>query len=134
VKLKRRPPCTTLATRLMATTRSMYAVFSALPSRRLSRRSRRSLCGPPPRRCGPAMIPSLLRTRLQRQSTVAGTVSHRGHPAVVVVARAVEDSTFDACGTRPLGYELADLARFGGLVAVHVAQVGQIGRASCREI
>src|SRR6185436_5426072 len=58
VKLKRRPPFTTLATRLIATTRSRCGVFStgALPrppSRRLSRRLPPSVLppDPPPRRC-----------------------------------------------------------------------------------
>src|SRR5690348_11934720 len=50
VKLKRRPPFTTLATRLIATTRSTYAVLSAWPPRRSSRPPRRS---PPPRRWDP---------------------------------------------------------------------------------
>src|SRR3954447_5053330 len=48
VKLKRRPPWTTLATRLMATTRSTYWLFSA-PPRRSSR--------PPPRRSPPERCP-----------------------------------------------------------------------------
>src|SRR5690349_5069907 len=47
VKLNRRPPWTTLATRLMVTTRSRYAVPLSAPPRRSSRRSRRS---PPPLR------------------------------------------------------------------------------------
>src|SRR4051794_30209649 len=48
VKLKRRPPWTILATRLMATTRSTYWLFSA-PPRRSSR--------PPPRRSPPERCP-----------------------------------------------------------------------------
>src|SRR5829696_1821586 len=71
VKLNRRPPRWTLATRLIATTRSMYAVLSAPPSRRpsRSRRSRRSAPAPPPRRWGPAMTASssvLVRTSGRR--------------------------------------------------------------------
>src|SRR5215212_8499073 len=68
VKLKRRPPLTTLATRLIVTTRSMYWLFSpeSRPSRpprppwpsRPPRRSGRSppaVAGPVPRRCGPGI-------------------------------------------------------------------------------
>src|SRR5690606_34531782 len=56
VKLKRRPPLTTLATRLIATTRSRCGVLSAdalprPPSRRLSRRPPSLPPDPPPRRC-----------------------------------------------------------------------------------
>src|SRR5918994_812975 len=57
VKLNRRPPLTTFATRLMATTRSTYAVLSA-PPRRSSRPPRRSPPRSPPERCprwGPLM-------------------------------------------------------------------------------
>src|SRR5579859_4584912 len=56
VKLNRRPPWTTLATRLMVTTRSRYAVPLSAPPRRSSRRSRRSP-PPPPRRGAAITVP-----------------------------------------------------------------------------
>src|SRR4249919_407582 len=136
VKLKRRPPLTTLATRLIATTRSTYAVFSAPASRRPSRRSRRSPDpAPPPRRWGPAItgLPQSLRwsrsgsrsaARSQRQPTLAGAVGDRRDPPVVAVAAPVEHHGLDAGGLRTLGDELADPAGLGGLVAVRAAKAG----------
>src|SRR3954447_16889496 len=140
VKLKRRPPLTTLATRLMVTTRSTYAFLSAAASRRLSRpppgRSRRSLPpapapAPVPRRWGPGIRrSSSLRRRWcggrgssQRQPTLAGAVGDGRDPAVVLVAPTVEDDGLDAGVLRPRGDELADLAGLGGLVALEGAQV-----------
>src|SRR3954454_15673405 len=117
VKLKRRPPLTTLATRLMVTTRSTYAFFSAAASRRLSRpppwRSRRSLPpapAPVPRRWGPGIRRSsslvlggpLTRGRAasqaasQGQPTLTGAVRDGGAAAVVLVAAAVEDHRVQA--------------------------------------
>src|SRR3954467_10461158 len=58
VKLNRRPPLTTLATRLIATTRSMYAVLSPPCPRRSSRPRDRS--PPPVRRWAPLMFLVLL--------------------------------------------------------------------------
>src|SRR5919202_226929 len=149
VKLKRRPPLTTLATRLMVTTRSKKAVFSAPPSRsrRLSR-SRRSRPPPvfspplvpapvpPPRRWGPAITRSFSLAGLgwrrdacfweapcsQRQAALAGDVGHGRHPAVVAVATPVEDHGLDARCPGTLGHALAHLARLGRLVAVDGAQ------------
>src|SRR5580698_4874427 len=113
VKLNRRPPLTTLATRLIVTTCSRYAAcLSAwLPPRRSSRRSRRSLPPlppllpplPPPRRGAPGISPSsFLHCRTycgacsQPQSAFPGSVSHGGDPAMVLVAAAVEDHRADA--------------------------------------
>src|SRR3954471_11865275 len=138
VKLNRRPPLTTLATRLMVTTRSTKAVFSPPPSRsrRLSRsrRSRRPPPSPPlvpapvppPRRWGPAIRRSfsLARSCSQAEAALAGAVGDRRDPAVVAVAAAVEDNRVDAGRAGPLGDALADLAGLGGLVAVEGAQVG----------
>src|SRR4028119_1739818 len=112
VKLKRRPPLTTLATRLIVTTRSTKAVFSAPAPRRLSRspRPRRPpalsllpvplllpvlVPAPPPRRWGPAIRRSfsLARSRRhaggsQRQPALACAVGDSRHAPVVPVAAA----------------------------------------------
>src|SRR3954452_18231000 len=138
VKLKRRPPLTTLATRLMVTTRSTYAFFSAAASRRLSRpppwRSRRSLPpapAPVPRRWGPGIrrSSSLVlgggsAARSQGQPTLTGAVRDGGDAAVVLVAAAVEDHRVDPGLAGALGDQLADPAGLGGLVRVEGAQVG----------
>src|SRR6478735_6283738 len=132
VKLKRRPPLTTLATRLIATTRSMYAVLSAAwPPRRSSRLPRRSPPAPV-RRWDPLMfeLPSLfqsrswLLSRSEREATLAGAVGERGDAPVVLVAGAVEDHALDTGGLGALGDELTDLAGLGGLVALEGADVG----------
>src|SRR4051812_30916179 len=142
VKLKRRPPLTTLATRLIVTTRSTKAVFSAPLSRRLSRsrRSRRPplfsppllvpALVPPPRRWGGAirrsfsLAGSLGRCGCsQRQASLAGALRHRGHPAVVAVAAAVEDDRLDPGLAGPGRHELADPAGLGSLVALEDPQV-----------
>src|SRR5215471_17023336 len=104
VKLKRRPPLTTLATRLMVTTCSRYAAcFSAAPPRRSSRRSRRS--PPLPRRGAPGISPSSslycrawcsqLRCS-QLQPAFPGAVRERRDAAVVAIAAAVEHHGRDA--------------------------------------
>src|SRR5262249_37160404 len=106
----------------------MYAVFSAPPSRRLSR-SRRSRRSPPPApvaplRWGPGIrtSSSLVRSRCssgssQGQPSLAGAVRDRRDPAVVLVAATVEHHGLDAGGLGPLGHELADLLGLGRLVA-----------------
>src|SRR5918911_1037028 len=95
VKLNRRPPLTTLATRLIDTTRSRCGVFSAgaLPrpplSRRFSRRPPPSeLPDPPPLRCGPGIRRSPF---LELESGFAGRLGERGDAARVLVATPVED-------------------------------------------
>src|SRR5690606_12321020 len=87
VNENRRPPLTTLATRLISTTRSWRSRPAGL--------TERSIC-----------IRSLF---LDCQSGLAGTVRHGLHPAVVLVAAAVEHGALDAGGLRALGDELADL-------------------------
>src|SRR6266545_2373599 len=121
VKLNRRPPFTTLATRLIATTRSRCGVFSAgalprpPPSRRFSRRPPPSvLPDPPPLRCCPGMDdPSL-----ELESGFAGSVRQGREATRVAVATTVEDDLADAGGLGPLGQERADLGRDRLLVAV----------------
>src|SRR5450631_3755633 len=151
VKLKRRPPLTTLETRLMVTTRSTKAFLSgALSLPRLSRSRpppRRSLRSPPPvplaapapapapvpRRWGPGIRrSSSQKSRAPRasqgQTALARTVSQRRDTAVVTVATAVKDNRIDTGALGPLSEQLANLARLGGLVAVEGAQVGFHGR------
>src|SRR5660398_277614 len=87
VKLKRRPPLTTLETRLMVTTRSMNLHSGSLPRRLLSRR--------------PLFLSamSFLRSssRLQGQATLSGAVGHRRNATAVLVSATVEDDRLDAC-------------------------------------
>src|SRR3712207_2473120 len=127
VKLNRRPPLTTLATRLIATTRSTYAVLSApWAPRRSSRPPRRS----PPARCprwGPLMTgSSSLRfsSSSEPQAALAGAVGNGCDPTVVLVAGPVEDHAFDTGCLRALGHQLAHQAGLGGLVALLGAEVG----------
>src|SRR4249919_1826996 len=128
VKLKRRPPLTTLATRLIVTSRSMYGVLSwAAPPRPPSRRSRRSPersppdpeFGPPPsRRVRPGIRRSLpCQPSSELQTALAGGVGERRDPAVVVVATPVEHDGADARLASPLGDQLADRGGAGLLVA-----------------
>src|SRR5579872_6558163 len=150
VKLNRRPPLTTLATRLMVTTCSRYAVcFSAWLPRRSSRRSRRSPPPLPPRRGAPGISGSFRnvrnvrngadlggRTKLQScsqlEATFTCTVGDGGDPAMVLVAAAVEDHGADAGGLGPLREQLADLARLGGLVALGALD-GTVERGGLRQ-
>src|SRR3954469_23447870 len=117
VKLNRRPPLTTLATRLIVTTRSRWLLFSAAsrpPRPPPSRRSRRSPRSPdelpperlPPPRCGPVIGPSPYRGTalpLELQPCFARCVGERRDPAGVAVATAVEHDLRHACGLRGLG-------------------------------
>src|SRR5882757_3470474 len=130
VKLKRRPPLTTFATRLMATTRSRCGVFSwAGPPRPPSRRSRRSPRSPPPpsRRVRPGhRRPSQFQWCAcfsELQPRLAGGVRQRGDAAVVVVTAAVEDDLVDAGFLGAGRDQLAHLGGAGLLVAVHRADV-----------
>src|SRR5450631_3489004 len=148
VKLKRRPPLTTLETRLMVTTRSTKAFLSGALSRRLSRSRpppRRSLRSPPlaplaapaptpvPRRWGPGIRrSSSQKSRAARasqgQTALACTVSERSDAAVVTVAAAVKDDRVDAGALGARSEQLANLARLGRLVAVERSEVGFHGR------
>src|SRR5215510_1351035 len=143
VKLNRRPPWTTLATRLMVTTRSRYAVPLSAPPRRSSRRSRRS---PPalPRRGVAAISSSFFRYRersrrswsqcralcgcSQGQPAFPGAVRQGSDPAVVGVAAPVEHGGGDARLLCPAGEQLTRPARLGPLVAFGVTDAGFQGR------
>src|SRR5438270_6277242 len=129
VKLNRRPPLTTLATRLIVTTRSRYALFSGAlaPLLRPSPRPRRSPRSPPRSlvppvrepRCGPGIrsSPSSWCTS-ELQSGFAGRVSERGDASGVGGAGPVEHDLADARGLRCLGELRAGLLGLRGLVAV----------------
>src|SRR5215469_6213439 len=122
VKLNLRPPCTTLATRLIVTTRSRYAVpFSGPAPRRSSRRSRRSPPPPAPRRCAAAIRSSSSVVGCgrgsQRQSALAGAVGERGNAAVVGIAPTIEYRRANAGLGRALRQQRANLLGLGCLVA-----------------
>src|SRR5918992_487653 len=89
VNEKRRPPLTTLATRLISTTRSC-----------------RSRPVGDTDRSGAAMKSS----SLEVQSALAGALRERLHAAVVLVAAAIEHDAFDAGGLGALGEQLAGAA------------------------
>src|ERR671926_770771 len=95
VNEKRRPPLTTLATRLISTTRSW--------------RSRPEL---ETERSGAAME-SFEGSGLEVQAALAGTLGEGLDAAVVLVSAAVEHRGVDAGGLRALGEPLAAL---GGLL------------------
>src|SRR5690606_38069426 len=128
VKLKRRPPFTTLATRLIVTTRSMYAVLSA-PWLRLSR-PRRSPPWRSPARC-PRWAP-LMRTsstlscsssRSEGQAALTGAVGQGRDATVVLVAGTVEDDRLDTGLLGARSHELADALGLLGLVRGQGPQV-----------
>src|SRR4051794_7610162 len=116
VKLKRRPPFTTLATRLIATTRSTYAVLSAPPRPPSRPPPRRSFEPRSPPRCprwAPLMSGSSslvcvsgVTLRSERQTTLAGAVGQGCDSAVVLVAGAVEDHALHTSRLGALGHEL----------------------------
>src|SRR5690349_17276471 len=93
VKEKRRPPLTTLATRLISTTRS----WRSRPA------GETDLSG--------AAIRGFLRVEgLEGQAALAGALGQRLDTAVVLVAAAVEDGGLDARGLRALGQQHAGTA------------------------
>src|SRR3954449_7077264 len=91
VNENRRPPLTTLATRLISTTRSW--------------RSRPEL---DTERSGAAMSPSRVAV-LDGQAALAGALGQGLDTAVVLVAATVEDRALDAGGLRALGEQLPGL-------------------------
>src|SRR5688572_1869576 len=132
VKLNRRPPLTTLATRLMVTTRSRCGVFSAMsrgprpPSRPRPRPSRPPpsrlppsvlLPDPEPRRCGPG-IPVHSPFCLELESGATSGVGQRSDSSGVLVAAPVEDDLADPGRLGPLRDQCAHLGGDGLLVSV----------------
>ena len=104
VNEKRRPPLTTLATRLISTTRSCRSRPVADTDR-----------------SGAAMS-SFEVAVLEVQAALAGALGERLHAAVVLVAAAVEHGGLDAGGLRALGQQLA--GALGLLERLERAQVG----------
>src|ERR1700674_1714611 len=102
-KPKRRPPFTTLATRLMWTSLSTRppSRSSRPPRSRPRPRSRRSRCS------------AILHRPLELQSTLAGGVGERLDAPVIEIAAAIEDDRLHALGDGALGHELAH--RFRGV-------------------
>src|SRR6185436_18501327 len=94
VNEKRRPPLTTLATRLISTTRSWRSRPAGLIDRSWAI-GRRRVAGAPWR-------PS------EAQTALARAPRERADPAVVAITAAVEDDPIHPGGTSTLGQELAD--------------------------
>src|SRR5690606_4005411 len=107
-KENRRPPLTTLATRLMLTTRSArsrsFGVIGVATGK----------------------LPVRI---LERQPGLARGLGHRGHPAVVGEAVAVEDHRLDIVRLALLGDQLANARGVGLLVAFRLTRelLGQRG-------
>src|SRR5436189_3590576 len=87
VNEKRRPPLTTLATRLISTTRSWRSRPAGLTVRSMA-----------------VSVPMKL---LDGEAALAGPVGERLDAPVVLVAAAVEDGPLDARGLRALGQQRA---------------------------
>src|SRR5947209_19015417 len=87
VNEKRRPPLTTLATRLISTTRSWRSRPAAETERSRAIRSQGS--------------------GLEAQAALAGAFGERLHAPVVLVAAAIEHGAVDACLGRALGQRRA---------------------------
>src|ERR687894_3173778 len=105
VNEKRRPPLTTLATRLISTTRSWRS--------RPAEDTDRSMTA----------IREVPESSdwLEDQAALAGAVCERLHAAVVLVAAAIEHGGLDACGLGPLGEKLA-----GALGLLHLGKGAKI--------
>src|SRR5882757_7288953 len=140
VKLNRRPPLTTLETRLIVTIRSIRLLFSP-PSRpprppRSSRRPRPPSRAPPPRlsvRPAPVPVPAACSAIMQTFRTSSSSefepafargVSQRSDTPAIGVATAVEDHGVDPCGLGALGDQLSDPHAVGLLVALDGTHVG----------
>src|SRR5258706_523911 len=107
-KLNRRPPLTTLATRLMLTTRS----FS----------SGRSF----------GLIGAAIEISLELQAALAGALGDRSDAAVVVEAVAVEHHRGDLRGLALLGHQLAHFLGQLALLALAVLELRR-ERRGCRQ-
>src|SRR5262249_54068354 len=114
LKLKRRPPFTTFATRLIWTTFSLSSTPRSSTMRRWL---------PPP-------ICAIARVSSELEAALAGAVRHGAHAAVVQESVAVEDDLGDALLLAAAGDEQADLLRrldVGGLLEL-LAQLRCAGR------
>src|SRR5213594_1387624 len=136
---KRRPPFTTLATRLIEITFSTRPSPSRCRSPPSSRRGppRPRPRGPRPRRPRPQTRPRLarlpafpVRSPLKLQSTFPGAVGHRLHAPVVLIAGAVEHDLGDTALLRLGRDQLSQREALRGLaLAVDVDALGAIRRA-----
>src|SRR5579875_101585 len=115
LKLKRLPPCTTLATRLICTTCSSNS-FSSPPKRREFRLSL-TLAG--------------LLLLLELQARLASCLGYGFYSTVVLIASAVEDDGGNALFARALGDRLSDQARLQRL-GMLVRELFTHGRLECR--
>src|SRR3954447_1149681 len=104
VNEKRRPPLTTLATRLISTTRS----WRSRPEAEMDRSG--------------AAMKSFEGSGLEREAALPGALGQRLDAAVVLVAAAVAHGGLDAGGLRPLGQQLA-----GPLGLLHPLERAQVG-------
>src|SRR5258706_1074181 len=95
-KPKRRPPFTTLATRLMLT--SFSTISPSSPRLRSPPRSRRS----------PLSLRAILRPLLEGQAALTGGVGQGFHPAMKQIRTTVEDHFLDPGGDGAFGQQLAD--------------------------
>src|SRR3954453_8528995 len=115
VNEKRRPPLTTLATRLISITRSCR-------SRPLGLTVSTAI--------EPTKVAGLHCRSSEFQAALAGALSDRGDTAVEAVPASVEDAGFDAGGLGPLGEQLPGVLRL--LHRVELAQLGLGPGGSCQ--
>src|SRR5229473_2284827 len=142
-KPKRRPPFTTLATRLMPTSFSTKSLSSRSPRWRSPSRPRppRSRppedrapaddrspppgrAPPPPGRAPPPGVRAMKALSLENEPALAGGVGQGLDPAMEEIAAAVEHDGGDAGGLGALGDELAD-GRRGGPVGALLQALAQ---------
>src|SRR5262245_27704240 len=103
-KLKRRPPLTTFATRLMWMTRSL-SFSSSICSNAIAFSQGTGPAGPD-------------RRNLELEPALAGRVGERADAPVIEVTIAVEDDPLDVLRNADLGHEGADLLGSIGLVSL----------------
>src|SRR3954452_12035610 len=98
-KPNRRPPFTTLATRLMLTSFSANSLSS------------RSRGGPSPSRLRRSLCVRAIALPSEIQPALAGGVGQGLHPAMIHIGAAIEHDALDAGGLGALGNQLAARAR-----------------------
>src|SRR4249919_2581675 len=91
VNEKRRPPLTTLATRLISITRSCRSrPFGLTLSTAI----------------GPTKVAGLSRRPSELQASLSGALGDLGDASVEAVSASIEDTGLDACGLAALGQQL----------------------------
>src|SRR5262249_15647619 len=107
VNEKRRPPLTTLATRLISITRSCRSrPFGETLSTDI----------------GPTTVAGLDRRPSELQASLTGSLGDRGNAPMEAITSSVEDAGLDACCLGALGEQLAGALRL--LHRLHAAEVG----------